>query len=107
LKKIFGKSPEIKLTGTLLNNLFKNREIFSTIEELGFRHSDIKVRDYVLNDLVLYPKNRDIPSIDGTSYLGPHLRFGTMSIRQIIDQLGASDDVFLSEPSGENFLCRY
>jgi deoxyribodipyrimidine photo-lyase len=97
LKKFSGKSPEIKLVGTLLNNLLKHTEKFPAIEEIGFRLSIVKVRDYILDDLVSYPQKRDIPSIDGTSFLGPHLRFGTISVRQIINQLSAADDVFLSE----------
>lgn len=36
------------------------------------------------NDLADYPETRDIPSIDGTSRLSPHLHFGEISPRQVI-----------------------
>jgi len=44
-----------------------------------------------------YYIHRDIPSIDATSYLGPHLRFGTVSIRQIIREIGPNNEKFLNE----------
>jgi deoxyribodipyrimidine photo-lyase len=40
---------------------------------------------------------RDIPAADSTSHLSPHLRFGTVSIREIVQQLGTGDEIFLSE----------
>jgi len=40
---------------------------------------------------------RDVPSLNSTSFLGPHLRFGTVSLRKIISELKESDEVFLSE----------
>ncbi len=40
---------------------------------------------------------RDFPAPDATSYLSPHLRFGTISIRKLIAGLAPSDEVFLSE----------
>ena len=41
-------------------------------------------------------KNRDIPYNDQTSYLSVHLRFGTVEVLEIINQL-KGNDVFLSE----------
>ena len=37
------------------------------------------------------------PGRDATSHLGPHLRFGTLSIRKVINQLKPAHEVFLSE----------
>ena len=69
---------------------------FPTIEQLGFEFSKIQIRDYTLKILDSYKENRDIPYNDQTSYLSVHLRFGTVSIRRIINQLKANE-VFLSE----------
>ncbi len=44
-----------------------------------------------------YTQNRDIPSLRGTSQLGVHLRFGTISIRQLATHASAHNDTFLSE----------
>jgi deoxyribodipyrimidine photo-lyase len=70
---------------------------FPSLQELGFQKSSIKVRDYELSQIHTYPEARDFPSIDSTSYLSPHLRFGTVSIRTVISMIKSSDHVFMSE----------
>jgi deoxyribodipyrimidine photo-lyase len=70
---------------------------FPTLEELGFQTSTIKVKDFDLNVVDAYEQSRDIPSLDATSYLSPHLRFGTVSIRQIILALKGNHGIFLNE----------
>ena len=70
---------------------------FPTLEELGFRPSLLKVANYDLSCADHYKKNRDYPGLDGTTNLGPHLRFGTVSVRKIISQLKPSHEVLLSE----------
>jgi deoxyribodipyrimidine photo-lyase len=42
-----------------------------------------------------YGEDRDVPSIDGTSRLSPHLRFGTVSVR---DCLAAADEAAAARP---------
>ncbi len=44
-----------------------------------------------------YGKQRDFPGIHGTSHLGMHLRFGTISIRKLAKKAQGLSDVFLSE----------
>lgn len=44
-----------------------------------------------------YDKTRDIPSLNGTSRLGVHLRFGTISIRRLIEQTLEKNEVFINE----------
>ncbi|MGH1336111.1 MAG: cryptochrome/photolyase family protein [Aureispira sp.] len=71
---------------------------FLTLKELGFTPSAIKVRPFQLEELKDYEETRNLPARDGTSYLSPHLRFGTISPRQIIAQLDLEQDAtFLSE----------
>ncbi len=65
--------------------------------ELGFTRSTIKVKEFNISQLGTYAAERNFPAIDSTSYLSPHLRFGTVSIRQIIRQLEPKNEVFLSE----------
>ncbi len=76
--------------------LFEKEFAFPSLESLGFRKSSIQVHPFSLN-IENYATTRDVPSIDGTSYLSPHLRFGTVSPRQIIAQLKPNDATFLSE----------
>ena len=44
-----------------------------------------------------YKEQRDIPAIAGTSRLSVHLRFGTISIRQLASEAGALNESFLNE----------
>lgn len=44
-----------------------------------------------------YKEQRDIPSIRGTSKLSVHLRFGTVSIRELVREAGALNETFLNE----------
>ena len=70
---------------------------FPSLTEIGFIRSSVKVRDYNLSGLDSYAMSRNYPAEDNTSYLSPHLRFGTVSPRQIIAGLTTPDSVFLSE----------
>lgn len=73
-----------------------------SLEELGFKKShlnypSLKVELSVIDN---YQKTRDIPSNEnGTSHLGVHLRFGTISIRELIlhVQKTKNHQTFLSE----------
>ncbi len=68
---------------------------FPSLEQLTIEASPIKVKNFNLTKLDQYDSSRDIPSLD-TSNLSPHLRFGTVSIRQIIKSTG-HNSTFLSE----------
>ncbi len=70
---------------------------FPSLEQLNFKESGIKVRPYDLSCADDYEEERNFPATEGTSRLGPHLRFGTVSIRKIIQNLKPSHAVFLSE----------
>lgn len=70
---------------------------FPELESIGFQSSRIGVNPYNIDELNNYDAVRDIPHLDATSYLSPHLRFGTVSIRRIISKLNAAHEVFLSE----------
>lgn len=79
------------------NNLHKNFHEFPELESIGFRRSSIKVKPYTLQNIDSYAEERNSPALDSTSYLSPHLRFGTVSIREIIRKLNSTNEVFLSE----------
>ena len=55
------------------------------------------MKDFKLSGVGTYAETRNFPILDSTSYLGPHLRFGTIGVRQIIAELEPSNEVFLSE----------
>ena len=74
-------------SGGLLGNLLPGTTLPNMeLEALGFRASEIQVPDYDLNPSLVanYEKTRNFPGMDETSRLGPHLRFGTLSIRAVL-----------------------
>jgi len=78
-------------------SFFSHNVPFPSLEDLGFRKSDIKVRPYDLDAISEYEKYRDFPAADKTSYLSPHLRFGTLSIRKLVRTAIERNQTFLSE----------
>ena len=78
-------------------NLLEFSSDFLSLKDLGFTASDIEVMPYNLKYLDIYADKRDFPSDDITTYLGPHLRFGTVSVRKLIRGLNGLESVFLSE----------
>jgi deoxyribodipyrimidine photo-lyase len=70
---------------------------FPSIEETGFKKSLLKVKPYDLSAVKEYHIYRDLPAEDKTSYLSPHLRFGTVSIRKLVNLALEQNSVFLSE----------
>ena len=65
------------------SNFVKLTINFPSIEEIGFVKSNIKVKQYNGGNISNYAEVRNFPAIDGTSYLSPHLRFGTVSVREL------------------------
>ena len=57
-----------------------------SIEELGFKNEIITFPTKIIEDALIqnYANTRDIPSVSGTSRLSVHLRFGTISIRKLV-----------------------
>lgn len=80
-----------------LTRLFQKKRTFPKKSELGILPSTIHVQPFDLRGIQTYHESRDIPSLNGTSKLGPHLRFGTVSIRKIVLTAQAKSSVFLSE----------
>ena len=68
-------------------------------ERLGFSFSefDFPARSIRRSILQNYHETRDIPGIVGTSRLGVHLRFGTLSIRTLVNLAAQENSTFLNE----------
>lgn len=72
----------------------------SNLSEMGFKTSSQKIRNYsVTAELIQnYEATRNFPAQDSTSRLGPHLRFGTVSIRKIVKKATAEkNEIFWQE----------
>ena len=70
-----------------------------SLEGMGFEPTDIVIPSKVVSRGVIrnYDKTRDFPALDGTSRLGIHFRFGTISIREKAWKAGRLNDTFLNE----------
>lgn len=84
----------------LLSNLFKIETENLSLENIGFKPPKQEIADYTVNSQLIktYEATRNFPAKDSTSKLGPHLRFGTVSIRKIIEKAVAeTNEVFWQE----------
>ena len=73
---------------------------FLTLEAIGFISSTIKVKAFDISaDLIdNYEFTRNFPSLSKTSYLGIYLRFGAVSIREMVAKaLKSNNTTFLNE----------
>lgn len=70
---------------------------FPSLEKIDFKRSQIPVEPYHLDVVPNYDKTRNDPAADKTSYLSVHLRFGTVSIREIIRQTIDVNTTFVNE----------
>lgn len=102
-KEVFSET-EVQLSypsETRLDQTLKRTDLPSlSLDELGFKPSDIPVPDYNLDAELIrdYEKTRNYPAADGTSHLGPHLRFGTISLRRVLKKaLDSKNETFWDE----------
>lgn len=71
-----------------LSNLFPlPKSISPSLEDIGFTRNDFEIPSQIPDENILlhYKELRDFPARQGTTHLGIHLRFGTVSIRDIIE----------------------
>ncbi len=70
-----------------------------SIESIGFKSNNIKFPSSNIDFEIIqkYHNTRDIPSVEGTTKLGIHLRFGTISIRELYRNSVDLNEVFINE----------
>ncbi len=77
---------------------FLNKELIS-LEQMNFKpiSVDFPLDKFDLNIIEKYEEQRNFPAIKGTTYLGIHLRFGTISIRKLAKIAQKHNAGFLNE----------
>jgi len=72
---------------------------FLSLESMGFiaTGQPFPSKEYTISIIKQYKEQRNIPSIHGTSRLSVHLRFGTISIRELASEAGSLNETFLNE----------
>jgi deoxyribodipyrimidine photo-lyase len=98
LEKYHSIAPVLEYDATdKYSNFHKGNFSFPTLNEIGFEESSIKVIHHNLKNVATYHETRDFPALNTTTYLSPHLRFGTVSIRKLVNWAVNKNQVFLSE----------
>jgi deoxyribodipyrimidine photo-lyase len=72
---------------------------FITLSEMGFEASSLEIPSTQVEDAILkeYEAKRNFPAVRGTSRLGIHLRFGTLSIRSLALKAASLNATYLNE----------
>ncbi|MBP2832044.1 deoxyribodipyrimidine photo-lyase [Aquimarina sp. U1-2] len=102
-KEIFDESKlKIHYTSQYLDNLIENTRLPNlSLSDMNFKKSSIDVPDYTVTPTLIdnYEDTRNYPAKeDGTSRLGPHLRFGTVSVRKMMKKaIAEENEIFWSE----------
>lgn len=76
----------------------KNYDVVS-LADMGFSNGEFDIPDRNLDEEILkkYGERRDYPAIRSTSRLGVHLRFGTVSIREVAREASKHSDIYINE----------
>ncbi|NJW52825.1 cryptochrome/photolyase family protein [Salinimicrobium oceani] len=91
----------------LLTNLLKmpKKEVLS-LEQIGFEPVRAQIPEIELSEGVIrnYHNTRNLPAVSGTSMAGVHLRFGTVSVRQLVKQALEQNETWLNELIWRDFF---
>ena len=101
-KAQFREQPlEIYDTASNFKNLINDQQLPNlNLAEIGFKRSNQPIVDYTVSPALIqqYEATRNFPAKDSTSKIGPHLRFGTISVRKMVQKAIAEDnEIFWQE----------
>ena len=71
-----------------------------SLEAMGFEKSNQPIAPYEVTPNLIqgYEETRNFPAKDSTSRLGPHLRFGTVSVRKMVEKaIAETNEIFWQE----------
>lgn len=97
--------PEYQSERHLYNLKHLTPDYFPDLEEIGYQaqRSVFPGKDVDSHLVENYAQTRDFPSQKGTTRLGIHLRFGTISVRKLTQQALKYSEIFLNELIWRNF----
>lgn len=92
---------KIYYTNDYLDNLIQHTRLPNlSLSDIGFNTSSQEIEDYEVTPTLIqeYEAKRNYPAKEATSRLGPHLRFGTVSVRKMIKKaINESNEIFWQE----------
>ncbi|MCU0370848.1 MAG: DNA photolyase family protein, partial [Bacteroidales bacterium] len=89
-----------KASENLSENFFRTLPFdLPSLASFGFEKAVFSApsREIDIRLLQDYHLTRDFPALPGTSRLGVHLRFGTISVRQLVQSTSRLNEIFLNE----------
>lgn len=84
----------------LLSHLIKVKPFhFPSLNEIGFEKADCKIPSIEIDKYLIsnYHLTRNLPAVNGTSKLSVHLRFGTVSVRELTKVALELNEAWLNE----------
>ncbi len=95
-ERSFTAYPTENYTGHFYQSVFPD---LPSLASMGFKKSHIEFpsAEIDLNLINNYHLTRDYPSLNGTSRLSVHLRFGTISIRKLMQAASESNEKYFNE----------
>lgn len=91
----------IYYTNSYLSNLIEHTRLPNlTLSDIGFKKSTQEITPYTVTPTLIqeYEETRNFPAKDATSRLGPHLRFGNVSVRKMIKKaIAEKNEIFWQE----------
>lgn len=101
-KEVYKKNPLVHFKSE--KNLDQMAKIkpkkFLSLQDIGFSESGFLLPGKTIKKdiLISYKEKRDFPALDHTSHLGVHLRFGTVSVRDLVEKaIELKTETWLSE----------
>ena len=97
------KTIDFKIFNTedYFNNLIKDKGLPNlSLSDIGFEKAIQLIASYEVTPTLIqhYEDTRNFPAMDSTSRLGPHLRFGTVSIRKMVKKaIAEENEIFWQE----------
>lgn len=86
-------------TKKYFNDFFPAHFPFPRLDEIGFVENNTCLPEAILDRQIIlqYHLHRDIPYEDRTTHVSLHLRFGTLSIRELVLQAARLNEKYLNE----------
>jgi deoxyribodipyrimidine photo-lyase len=105
LEKFKQANLEIPVKDEALNKHFVQSNYKQLLlADIGFSPSKISIPPYSLKGVDNYDQHRNFPSLNKTTMVGHHLRFGTISIRSLIYYAKSKNATYLAELIWRDFF---
>jgi deoxyribodipyrimidine photo-lyase len=100
LEKFKNTPPQLLTLDNKKNNFYQTPPLpIPSLEDMGFEKTELEIPPLEINKPLIqkYDANRNFPAIKGTTRLGIHLRFGTISVRKLALEAANLNSTYLNE----------